>query len=104
MLRIDEVNRVTDEISIFQESAKVPSRNEYDPALMKKRQEMDYKIYNHFYTKFDQLVKNFGEDKMAHELELLEKANAKMEVKCNIQRRNTNIGRNKKVHERIIFM
>ena len=41
----------------------------------------DYTLYNHFYNKFNQKLKDFGEQRMKTELEILNHANSNMKVK-----------------------
>jgi len=44
----------------------------------------DYKLYNHFKTKFDNKIRDFGAQRMTHELSILNHANSNMKERCGI--------------------
>jgi len=44
----------------------------------------DYKLYNHFKSKFDSKIRDFGVQRMAQELSILNHANSNMKEKCGI--------------------
>ncbi|XP_076033026.1 galactosylceramide sulfotransferase-like [Oratosquilla oratoria] len=56
--------------------------------LMKSKLEIDYLLYDHFYAKFDDLVDQFGRDRMARELEELNTATMEVLVKCDFQKKD----------------
>jgi len=52
--------------------------------ILKKRLQSDYTIYEYFKHKFNNIVKAFGEDRMAREILKLRETNYRMLSKCNI--------------------
>ena len=53
--------------------------------------EQDYKVYNHFKTKFDEKLESFGYGKMVDEMEGLRKANEAVKKRCEFSAADNNI-------------
>ena len=87
----------THSVLFFQEESKIPDLGHVESVILKNRLKLDYKLYNHFYRKFDDLVKNFGVDKMNKEVRLLDDVSSKLQIRCGFEGRKHNKGRSDRV-------
>ena len=65
-----------------------------DEELLRDKLQPDYKLYDHFYRKFDQLVQHYGKEKMKNEVDRLKYITNDLKNECQfvlVENNNRNV-------------